>query len=297
MSEQKLVSILLPIFNVEDYIIETLVSIEEQSYSNIEVIIIDDGSTDHSYQTVLDYIKNKPIFKLYRNIKNQGISKTLNKALLLSNGYYIARADGDDLLDCNRIYKQVEKIESSDIDIIGCSLYTINEFGKKIGSIKYTSDSNSIEKLLTFTSPISHIWLCKKEVYNNIGEYQYDGAEDLFFIQRAHKRGYKISNLDNYYGMYIRVRAGNTNSLQGLKQRFLHKHVLDQVKRDTTEPFVYKKKPFREITYKVSCNLIKKGLNKNIFIKIIYYLLSITISYDQFLYLIERFKKRQLLKK
>ncbi|WP_219410250.1 glycosyltransferase family 2 protein [Proteus terrae] len=119
MSEQKLVSILLPIFNVENYIIETLVSIEKQSYSNIETIIIDDGSSDNSYQVVFNYIKNKPNFKLYRNIENQGISKTLNKALFLSNGYYIARVDGDDILDCNRIYKQVEKVEHSDIDIIG----------------------------------------------------------------------------------------------------------------------------------------------------------------------------------
>lgn len=297
MSEQKLVSILLPIFNVENYIIETLVSIEKQSYSNIETIIIDDGSSDNSYQVVLNYIKNKPDFKLYRNIKNQGISKTLNKALVLSNGYYIARVDGDDLLDCNRIYKQVEKVEHSDIDIIGCSLYIIDESSRKIGGIKYTSNSNSIEKLLTFTSPISHIWLCKKEIYNNVGEYKYDGAEDLFFIQRAHKLGYKISNLDNYYGMYIRIRSGNTNSLQGLKQRFLHKHVLNQVKKNTEEPFIYKEKPFREFAYKLSCNLIKKGLSKNLYIKVIYYLISIAISYDQFIYLIDRLKKKRLLNK
>ncbi|NBM92411.1 MULTISPECIES: glycosyltransferase [unclassified Proteus (in: enterobacteria)] len=297
MSEQKLVSILLPIFNVENYIIETLVSIEEQSYSNIETIIIDDGSSDNSYQVVFNYIKNKPNFKLYRNIENQGISKTLNKALVLSNGYYIARVDGDDLLDCNRIYKQVEKVEHSNIDIIGCSLYTIDESSRKIGGIKYTSNSNSIEKLLTFTSPISHIWLCKKEIYNNVGEYKYDGAEDLFFIQRAHKLGYKISNLDNYYGMYIRIRSGNTNSLQGLKQRFLHKHVLNQVKKNTEEPFIYKEKPFREFTYKLSCNLIKKGLSKSLYIKVIYYLISISISYDQFIYLMDRLKKKRLLNK
>ncbi len=97
--------------------------------------------------------------------------------------------------------------------------------------------------------------------------------------------------------MYIRIRSGNTNSLQGLKQRFLHKHILNQVKKNTEEPFIYKEKPFREFTYKLSCSLIKKGLSKNLYIKVIYYLISISISYDQFIYLMDRLKKKRLLNK
>ena len=91
-----LISVLLSAYNSESTIDRAIESIMNQSYKNIELLIIDDYSSDSTYEKC-DYYKNKySNVSIYKNEKNLGLTASLNKLLNLSNGKYIARQDADD---------------------------------------------------------------------------------------------------------------------------------------------------------------------------------------------------------
>src|SRR5712675_1471231 len=101
-----LVSIVLPVYNGEKYLAESLDSVLAQTYQNWELVIINDGSTDATENLILNY-QDKRI-KYLLNDGNKGIIFSLNRGLQESNGIYIARLDADDIARPYRIEKQVE---------------------------------------------------------------------------------------------------------------------------------------------------------------------------------------------
>lgn len=226
--KKPLVSVLIPVFNVAAYVKEAIRSIQNQTYQNLEIIVIDDGSSDDTYSIVEELsIKDKRI-KLYKNEKNLKIVKTLNKALTLSNGEYIARMDGDDISAPDRIERKINFLkENRDVDLVGCSLISIDGSGKRINKIKKLQDFDLIKKTLRYTSPVSHIWLCKAAVYNKLNGYrELSGAEDYDFILRLISNGMKAVNIADYYGYFVRIeRDGNTVSSTGLLQKQLHEKI------------------------------------------------------------------------
>ena len=91
-----LVSIIMPAFNREKFIAEAIKSVLAQSFTNYELIVIDDGSTDRTL-SVTNQFKSDPRIKLVKNEKNLGIASTRNKALQMARGVYIAPLDSDDV--------------------------------------------------------------------------------------------------------------------------------------------------------------------------------------------------------
>lgn len=94
----ELVSIIIPTYNSENYIIDTLESIDKQNYKNWECIIVNDGSTDNTENVVFSYIENKPGKFIYHFQENTGLSGARNKGLALSKGEYVQFIDSDDIL-------------------------------------------------------------------------------------------------------------------------------------------------------------------------------------------------------
>lgn len=217
-----LVSVLVPVYNVETYLLESLESIAKQTYKNLEVIVIDDGSSDKTFQLAKYFSKRDARFKVYRNEKNMRIVETLNKGLQLAKGNFIARCDGDDIMDHQRIQRQYEfLIKHPDIALVGCSFRTIDETGRYLRDVRYPGGKALIAKLLPFCSPVSHIWLARREVYDTIGPYRLASVEDYDFLLRANLAGFGLDNIEEYFGMQVRVRAGNTVSQYGIVQRRL----------------------------------------------------------------------------
>jgi glycosyltransferase involved in cell wall biosynthesis len=106
---EKLISIILPTFNGSQYIKSAIESILAQSYKNWELIIIDDGSTDMTEAIVFNYVNANSNIKYFKNEKNIGIQKSLNKGLHLAKGEYIARIDDDDeWIDKEKLKKQLD---------------------------------------------------------------------------------------------------------------------------------------------------------------------------------------------
>ncbi|WP_165730497.1 glycosyltransferase family A protein [Polaribacter sp. 20A6] len=126
LKEQLPVSVVMPVYNCEDYIKEAVISILNQTFTNFEFIIVDDCSSDRSFE-YLESFKDERI-KLYRNSHNLGISKTLNFAIKHSKGKYIARMDSDDISLPTRLEEQFNFLKSNqDYILCGASFKIIGQ--------------------------------------------------------------------------------------------------------------------------------------------------------------------------
>ena len=119
----KLLSIIIPIYNASKYLESTLNSILNQTYRNIEVLLIDDGSTDNSSELCLEMTEKDNRFKYYRT-ENGGPSKARNLGIELAQGEYIGFCDSDDLVDHSMYSILINYLENSSSDIALCDIYS-----------------------------------------------------------------------------------------------------------------------------------------------------------------------------
>jgi glycosyltransferase involved in cell wall biosynthesis len=170
-----LVSVIIPCFNNQDTIVETLNSVCNQNYSNLEIIIVNDGSSDNSQNIIEAFIVDKVGFHFIQiNQTNQGPSRTRNNGANIATGKYLLFLDADDLLDTTYINKCVEILESnSDINIVYSD---IELFGSQTG--KWELQNFSMPQFLVNNCiPISA--LIKKEVFDKVGQFD----ENLSFTE------------------------------------------------------------------------------------------------------------------
>ncbi len=133
---------------------KSISSVLEQSFSDFEFIICDDGSTDNTEQLLLDFAKRDKRIILLKNEKNLGLAEALNKCLSVACGEYIARHDCDDYNDPERFKKQIEYLEANpDVSILGTGAYLFDETGVWGKDIMPATVKN--EDFL-FTSPYKH---------------------------------------------------------------------------------------------------------------------------------------------
>lgn len=119
MSRKPLVSIIIPVFNVEKYLYNCLNSVVSQTYKNLEIIVIDDGSTDKSLEISQKFLDNDSRFKIFLQ-ENKGPSVARNLGLKRSNGKYFFFLDSDDTLDKQLIEHMVIFAEKNDVEITFC---------------------------------------------------------------------------------------------------------------------------------------------------------------------------------
>lgn len=250
------ISVLIPTYNVELYIEEAIDSILNQTYRNIEIIVVDDCSTDNTFNIVKKIAANDNRLKVYRNNENRKISYTLNKALEYSTGEYIARMDGDDISALDKLEIQMNYLKDHrDVDLVGVSTISIDEDGKEIGRTRLISNFKVLKFISNFATPVSHIWLTKRDVYESLQGYRrMDGVEDYDFLLRMITSGYRFTNISNYYGYKVRKRSGNSTSSIGAKQRKAFEYVRMLYK----ERLKSKKDSYNEENYKTFINLNEK---------------------------------------
>ena len=111
----KKVSIIVPIYNAEEYLPKCIDSLINQTYQNIEIILLNDGSTDNTQNIIASY-KDKRIIAI--NKKNTGIADTRNEGIKKSTGEYIMFVDSDDYLELNSIELLIKKLEKDKSDIV-----------------------------------------------------------------------------------------------------------------------------------------------------------------------------------
>src|SRR5258708_31135231 len=91
----QLVTIILPVYNQQDFIKESIKSLLAQTYPNFELIVIDDASTDGTFNLIKEFVDSRIV--IIRNERNEGLSASVNKGIRLAKGEYIARMDADDI--------------------------------------------------------------------------------------------------------------------------------------------------------------------------------------------------------
>lgn len=196
----KLISVIMPAYNAEKYISESIESILNQSYKNFEFIIIDDCSTDNTWNIILNYVNLDYRIKAYRNSENLKTSKTKNIALSYCTGKYIAVMDADDISEVNRFEKQLEYMEKYNLDVCGTDLIYFDENGE-IGRKKYSDVTNTI----LIESPLCHSSsMIKKELFDKFNNYNQNinVAEDYELWLKFYSKGAKFGIVPEYLFYY-----------------------------------------------------------------------------------------------
>ncbi len=176
MSEKNpLVSFLIPIYNAEHYLTESLISHLYQSYENIEFILVNDGSTDSSKEILEEFAKNDSRIKIV-NKKNGGIVSALNEGLSVSTGEFIARADADDISFIHRIKKQVAAIKNNyKAVLVASSFEVIDEDSEYMYREIMPTRSVDIKRALYLRNIIAHgSTLMRTSTLKKLGGYSAD---------------------------------------------------------------------------------------------------------------------------
>ena len=178
----------MPVFNCGRYLKVQIESLLDQTYSNFELLIVDDGSSDNTVDIVRHFAQIDSRVHLYKNEYSKGISGALNTAIKYSVGDYIARSDGDDLCVSNRLEIQYNFLEENKkIDILGTFTTLFNQYS----DIRYTKyPVNPLELCWYF---ISNSYFChpsvmfRRSLIEKFGIYPYVISEDFAFFSKIIK--------------------------------------------------------------------------------------------------------------
>ena len=145
MKSNPLISVLIPVRNEASLLPGCLVDFSSQTLSEIELVIVDDGSTDATAKLLKEASKRDPRIRVI-NTKPEGIISALNTGLVECNGQYIARMDADDRMDKTRLEKQLKLMKNNpELEMTGCRMGGFTDSGMISESIeKYQSWSNSL---------------------------------------------------------------------------------------------------------------------------------------------------------
>ncbi|WP_170272178.1 glycosyltransferase [Clostridium tarantellae] len=233
MNKEVFLSIIIPMYNTENYICKCLSSLNNQSYKDFEVILVDDGSKDNSFKIAKEYLKNVDFsYKIFHQ-SNSGVSKTRNFAMEKAEGKYLIFLDSDDYVDCNLVKKLIEKVKEEKSDSIYFGYDRVNEEGIASWSYEdyhsYTQGNilgkDLLRKVINNKVALSMSNIVfKREIIkkNNIKfiEYFYNG-EDQNFIFKVLLLCKKVSSIENVLFHYVMRESSVSHSISAKNLTFI----------------------------------------------------------------------------
>lgn len=236
--DEKLVSVIIPAYNIEDYIRRCLDSIISQTYKNLEIIVVDDGSRDHTGEILDNYAKKDRRIKVIHK-ENGGVSSARNKGIEAAEGDYIGFIDGDDLIESEMYKTLVDLLEEENADIAHCGYQMVFpdrvDYYHNTGKKKIQTTEEGLKDLLSgeMIEPGLVNKLYKKELIKNCRlDETVKINEDLLMNYQLFKLSQKSVYYDiTPYSYMIRSRsATGANSLITKREDALR--VLNQIKDD-----------------------------------------------------------------
>lgn len=218
------VSIIVPLYNEERFVIETLKSIKLQFYKNFECLIINDCSTDHSVEVTEKYIKGDKRFKLIHHEQNKGLAASRNTGIAESTGEYIQFLDSDDLLTPFALFRKVNAIQKKNSKFVAGSYSVIKPEKENFPFFKTFMENNAPTsgKRIDFISchgecpfPV-HAPLLKTEIIKSAGGFDESlklGAEDWNTWYKILRNGYIFIPAKNVGGVYRQKSQSMIKSL------------------------------------------------------------------------------------
>lgn len=221
--KQPLVSVIMPVHNAGNFVAEAIESIVNQTYKNLELIIVDDGSSDQSTQTIKNCQKQYP--KTIHAVllrKNIGESASANLAFKQTKGDFIARMDADDISHPERIEKQVEfMLSHPEIIVLGTQADVINEKGEITGKKTFPSAHRKIySEYAIFHPMLNPSCMVRRSLLpdkNKLYENKLEPNDDYYTFFKLLNHG-KFANLEECL-VYYRIHSNN-KSLQNPKEKF-----------------------------------------------------------------------------
>lgn len=211
---QPLVSVLLPSYNRSKFIAQSVESVLNQTWENLELIIVDDGSSDNT-EEVVSVIRDKDSRVVYlKNEKNLGLQKSLNKGLAFARGKYIARIDDQDRwIDVDKLSKQVNFLEDNiDYVLVGTGVVVEDLNGEEIFRFLNPERDSDIRQNLLLRNCFAHSSVVfDRESAVAFGGYDEDVLEDHRLWLQLGTVG-KMFNLPDYSLLYVKDTASASHS-------------------------------------------------------------------------------------
>jgi len=214
--ERPLVSVVIPTYNRAASVKKTLDSVFLQTYKNLEIIIIDDCSTDDTSKVLYVISSKDNRVRVLRNEKNLRLVRTLNKGVKAAKGKYIARLDDDDVwLDADKIEKQINFLESHpDYVLTGGGVIKVDEQGGEISRVLFPKEDIRIREAMLFRSLFIHSAVVfRRDVFDKIGGYNENLSvcEDYDLWLRMGRVG-KLYNFPDYFVRYAESDSNLSNT-------------------------------------------------------------------------------------
>jgi glycosyltransferase involved in cell wall biosynthesis len=209
------ISVIVPVYNTKDYLERCLNSILNQTLDNIEIVIVNDNSTDESELIIKEFVNKFKNIKYLKNEKNIGVSSSRNKALLECNGEYILFVDSDDYLEPSMLEEMYNEAQINNLDIVTCGYFLDYEDGNtnvlviNLDTDKIYSGKEMLAELLHHKSGVTgHSWnkiIRKSIILDNNITYPSDMRlyEDLVFFTKLYPFCNRIKNIKKSFYHYI----------------------------------------------------------------------------------------------
>lgn len=267
------ISIIVPVFNVGSYISECLQSLLDQTYENIEIICVDDGSTDNSAEICNSFSAKDNRLKVIHS-DNRGAGAARNIGLNNVTGEYIGFVDGDDYVSCNMYEELLSNLVSRNADIISCEFYD-----RYVNGTKEKDFTERIEELscLSYLEKMVNDWkyytmcnkLFKKDCIGSARFPEGNVIDDGFFTYGVFGRASKILLYDKplYYYRHRKSSVMNKEDYalkRSIQTLTLHKERLQYIEKHypTLIP-VYQKKLLDEYSVVVRRDILSDRMEKN----------------------------------
>lgn len=219
-SNSPLISVIIPVYNVEKYLEQCLKSVINQSYKNLEIICVNDSSTDNSLSILKKYANIDSRIKIIENTANLGLGLSRNEGIKAASGDYIHCLDSDDWLDLSAYEKLVEYIKKAgEVDAIRFTYYSRNEQTGEVQHITYSSQKFFYQKVNMYNTPecvrfwTSSAWikLLRRDfiIENNLFYNDYRCLEDILYSIQALLKAKSIYFVEDSLLCYRAQRKGS----------------------------------------------------------------------------------------
>jgi len=218
-----LVSIITPLYNSKAFIAETISSVLKQTYTNWELLLIDDCSTDNTLEVVAEFLLKNPNIKLIKNNSNSGAAISRNKGIAEAKGDFIAFLDADDLWKPKKLEKQINFMQTENCEVCFSSYEQIDEAGKPVNKLVKALpvlDYNTLLKT-NYIGNLTGIYNAK--VLGKIEAPNLRKRQDWLLWLAAIKKSGKPAKSVQESLAYYRVREGSisSNKIELLKHNYL----------------------------------------------------------------------------
>ncbi|MGY3054255.1 glycosyltransferase involved in cell wall biosynthesis [Pedobacter sp. UYEF25] len=242
------VTVLMAVLNGEKYIENAINSILTQSFTNFELLIINDGSKDKTVEIVENFVD--PRIRLISNIKNEGLFFTRNYGVKEAKGKYVAILDSDDVATFNRLKIQVAfMIANPNIALCGGQACFINDNDIKTGASDYVVGNDLSHQLVIHNIFINSTLMIRKSAIVEVGGYRDRSPAEDYDLSFRISLKYKVANLNNVFVNY-REHANNISKIQAKKLDEAEINIIKDI-------YAVLNIPERELLIKVHHDLVK----------------------------------------